>query len=78
MSGPAGPPIDREVRSNAGRQETASETSGPGFPDRRAEPEALVNLASMVLFHDQGHEPDRNEEPNVSLNRSGFIGDCFA
>jgi hypothetical protein len=35
----------------------------PGLPDQIAPQEAPVNSASMVLLHDQGHEPDRKEEP---------------
>ena len=54
-----------KIRSCAKRQETASETSGPGLPDQIAPQEALVNSASMVLLHDQGHEPDPREEPYV-------------
>ncbi len=34
-------------------------------PDR-APRRALVNSASMVLLHDQGHEPDPRKEPHVS------------
>jgi hypothetical protein len=65
VSGPAGPPIDQEASLAPGHQETASQASGPGLPDRIATKEAPVNSVSMVLLHDQGHEPDRKEEPHV-------------
>ncbi|MEA2001706.1 MAG: hypothetical protein U9N84_07455, partial [Actinomycetota bacterium] len=52
LSGSAGPPIDHEASIVPGRQETASEASGPGSPDRIAPQEALVNFAAMVLIHD--------------------------
>jgi hypothetical protein len=83
-AGTGRPPIEGEVRLRAGRQETASQVSGPGIPDRAAPRKPWSTLrqwssstiSDMKPIRERNPMSPRHRELHTMVNHPGSHVTC--